>query len=109
AVFISYRAFSGHDSDLAYDEITITEKNMKNGVFTAKVKCTKTGYFICGTRSEIKDGALYITLESNIDRTRALEAGEDGCVTVRFETGDPGVKTVYYICAGKTRKLSYEQ
>ncbi len=105
--FVSYRAFSGHDTDLKYDELSITEKNLSEGIFTVKAKCTKKGYFVCGCRGEIKDGTLYLTFEANIDEARALETDADGFFTVKYDCGGETVKNAYYRCSGKTNRLTF--
>lgn len=106
AAFVSYRAFSSHDTDLKYDELVFEKKIFSGGVFEATVKCSKKGYFICDYRSEVKGDTLYVTLEANIDGTRALETDGDGYITLRIDSGDKTLKHVYYRSAGKTRKIT---
>ena len=106
AVFVSYRAFSGHDTELNYDETVFGEKSFSGGVFKATVKCTKTGYFICGYDCEAKDDTLYITFQANIDKTRALETDEEGYIKLEYDSGDALLKYVYYRSGGKTRKIT---
>lgn len=106
AAFVSYRVFSGHDTDLKYDELVFGKKSFSGGVFEATVQCSKKGYRICDYRTEVKGDTLYLTLEANIDEARALETDGEGYVTLKINSGDGTLKYVYYRSAGKTRKIS---
>lgn len=105
AVFISYLAFRGHDTELEYADLTIVDKSFENGEFSARFLVKKTGFYICGFETETDGENLYITLKANIDSARALERDEEKHVVIRLDA-EEGIKTVYYRQGGKQNKLA---